>query len=80
MTLTAATSPAGGGRTVSLTSNGHAILGTPKKTLTPAGKTWQAACKTTALPPGTDTLKAAYGGDTEPPRDFRRLVAGAEGL
>jgi hypothetical protein len=61
--LTATVTPTDGNGTVSFTSNGHAISGCTKKTLTPVGKIWEATCQTSALPAGTDTVKAAYSGD-----------------
>jgi hypothetical protein len=63
VTLTATVTPTDGNGTASFTSNGHAISGCTKETLTPVGKIWEATCKTSALPVGTDTVKAAYSGD-----------------
>ena len=63
MTLTATVTPTEGNGTVSFTSNGRVISGCTKETLTPVGKIWEATCKTSALPVGTDTVKAAYSGD-----------------
>ena len=63
VTLTATITSTDGSGTVSFTSNGHAISRCTKKTLTPDAKTWHAICKTSALPVGTDTVKATYNGD-----------------
>jgi large repetitive protein len=63
VTLTATITSTDGSGTVSFTSNGNAISGCTKKTLTPAGNTWLAVCKTSALPVGTDTGRATYRGD-----------------
>jgi hypothetical protein len=63
--LTATVSPNDGGGTVAFSANGHAIAGCAAKTLTWTGSSYQAACKTSALPRGTDTVKAAYSGDTD---------------
>jgi large repetitive protein len=73
VTLTATTTPTDGDGTVSFTSNGHAISGCTKKTRTPVGKIWEATCKTSALPIGTDTVKAAYSGDASYDRSSRTV-------
>src|SRR5487761_1789928 len=65
VTLTATTSPSDGGGTVGFSSNGHAISGCSAKTLTLVGSSYQAVCKTSALPRGTDKVKAAYSGDAK---------------
>jgi hypothetical protein len=65
VTLTATTAPADGGGTVAFSANGHAITGCASKTLTGTGTSYQAVCKTSALPRGTDTIKAAYSGDAK---------------
>ena len=63
--LTATISPTDGGGTVAFSANGHAITGCSSKALTGTGTSYQAVCKTSALPRGTDTVKAAYSGDAK---------------
>jgi Bacterial Ig-like domain (group 3) len=50
---------------VAFTANGHTIIGCSAKTLTLTGSSFQAVCKTSVLPRGTDTVKAAYSGDAK---------------
>jgi streptogramin lyase len=63
VTLTATNTPSDGGGTVAFTANGHAISGCSAESLTGTGTSYEATCKTTALPVGTDTIKATYSGD-----------------
>jgi streptogramin lyase len=65
VTLTATTSPTDGGGTIVFSANGRAITGCATKTLTGTGTSYHAVCKTSALPRGTDTVKAAYSGDAK---------------
>ena len=69
VTFTATVSPDDGGGTVAFYGDGSTtpISGCGAETLNLVGGNWQAACSTSLLPVGSDTVSATYSGDTSYP-------------
>jgi len=65
VTFTASVSSSDGGGSVAFFANGSAtpISGCATQPLADVAGSWQATCATSSLPPGVNTLAAAYSGD-----------------